>query len=74
MPKRRIPEAPLEGAATPTKAGWRISEWARDTGLGRSSVYNEIKAKRVKAVKSGSATIITTSPAEYLASLRGEAS
>ena len=57
----------------PTKAGWRPNEWTRDTGLSRASVYRLLKDGRIRAVKSGSATIIITPPAEYLASLAGEA-
>ena len=57
----------------PTKAGWRVDEWTFATGLSRGSLYKLLKAGRIQAVKSGSATIIITSPAEYLASLRGEA-
>jgi hypothetical protein len=52
-----------------TKAGWRISEWRNDVGVGRSHVYDLIKSGKIVAVKSGKATIIKTSPAEYLASL-----
>ena len=57
----------------PTKAGWRPNEWTRDTGLSRASPYRLLRDGKVKFVKSGGATIITTSPADYLARLAGEA-
>jgi hypothetical protein len=59
--------------AVPTKAGWRPNEWAASTGLSRSKTYQLVKAGRIQAVRASRVTIITTSPAEYLASLRGEA-
>jgi len=58
---------------TSIKAGWRVDEWTFATGLSRGSLYKLLKAGRIQAVKSGNATIIVTSHAEYLASLRGEA-
>jgi hypothetical protein len=55
--------------ASPTKAGWRVNEWARDIGCGRSHVYDLLGAGKIKAVKSGKATIIVTEPRAYLATL-----
>ena len=49
-----------------TKAGWRVNEWARDTGLSRAYVYNLLGAGRLCSVKVGTARIITTTPAEFL--------
>ena len=60
-------------AAHSTKAGWRVDEWTADTGLSRSLTYNLLKAGRIEAVKLGKVTVITTSPANVLASLRTEA-
>ena len=51
------------------KVGWRISEWANDTGLSRAYVYLLLGAGTISSVKSGNARIITTAPAAYLASL-----
>jgi hypothetical protein len=68
--QNRLPE-PM--TASSTKAGWRPNEWTRDTGLSRASLYRLLKDGKIKAVKSGSATIIITSPAEYLAGLGSEA-
>jgi hypothetical protein len=57
----------------PPKAGWRVNEWAESVGLCRASVYNLLSAGAIASVKSGSARIIVTAPADYLASLAGEA-
>lgn len=58
--------------ATPTKAGWRVNEWASDAGLSRAYVYNLLKAGTVRSVKVGSRRIIVTPPGEFLAALGGE--
>jgi hypothetical protein len=55
-----------------SKVGWRISEWANDTGLSRAYVYLLLGAGTISSVKSGNARIITTSPKDYLASLAGD--
>ena len=73
MHNNRSEGAPQAASASLTKAGWRVDEWTYATGLSRGSLYKLLKAGKVEAVKSGSATIIVTSPAEYLAGLRGEA-
>jgi hypothetical protein len=56
-------------ANTPMKAGWRVREWCGAVGVGRSHLYELLNQKKVRAVKSGKATIIVTPPQEYLASL-----
>jgi hypothetical protein len=56
-----------------SKAGWRVNEWARDAGLGRSSVYNLLAAGAITSVKVGKARVITTAPADFLAALRERA-
>jgi hypothetical protein len=53
------------------KRGWRIKTWADQVEVSRSTVYNLMDAHRIDSVKLGKARIITTSPAEFLASLRG---
>jgi hypothetical protein len=68
MRKRKYTQAALH-VANPTKVGWRVNEWTADTGLSRAYLYKLLKNGGIQAVKSGSATIIITSPAEYLASL-----
>jgi hypothetical protein len=52
-----------------SKAGWRIPEWSTAVGVGRSHTYVLINAKKIDARKSGKATIITTSPEDYVNSL-----
>jgi hypothetical protein len=59
--------------ARPTKAGWRVEEWAADCGLSRSYTYNLLARGAIKGVRVGRNRIITTPPAEYLASLANEA-
>jgi hypothetical protein len=62
-----------EPAANATgKCGWRVAEFAEAVGLCRASIYNLLSAGRLRSVKSGSARIILTPPAEFLASLADE--
>jgi hypothetical protein len=49
-----------------TKAGWRIPEWCRDTGTGRSMALQLIKDGKIKSVKIGKSRVITTTPGEFL--------
>jgi hypothetical protein len=49
--------------------GWRVRDWSRQAGVGRTSTFNLIKAGTIAAVKHGAATVITTPPKDYLASL-----
>lgn len=51
----------------PTKAGWRVSEWAAD--VSRAFVYELLSHKKIASGNAGGARIITTRPADYLASL-----
>jgi excisionase family DNA binding protein len=57
----------------PNKAGWRVAEWAASAGISRSSVYELIADNRISSVRFGGARIITTSPEDFLKSLRGAA-
>jgi hypothetical protein len=54
---------------SPARAGWRIRAWGESVGVGRSHVNDLIKNRIIRARKSGSATIIETQPADYIASL-----
>lgn len=74
MNERRRTRLKEPAAANSAKCGWRVSEWAAAVGLCRASVYNLLSAKTIRSVKSGSARIITTAPADYLASLADEPS
>jgi hypothetical protein len=60
-------------SSSPTKVGWRVGEWCRDTGLSRSFAYELLAGGVIHSVKTGNARIITTSPGDYIASLAGEA-
>jgi hypothetical protein len=50
---------------------WRPAAWLRACGypFSRPVLYREIAAGRIEARKARRCTIITTSPAQYLASL-----
>lgn len=54
------------------KVGWRIPEWSRDVGCGKSTTNELIREKKIDSVKLGTARIITTPPGEFLASLAAE--
>jgi hypothetical protein len=51
------------------KFGWRPAEWSEAAGCSRSYTYQLMAAKRLRTVKIGAMRIITTHPAEFLASL-----
>lgn len=57
------------GQVAHTKAGWRVPEWSRDVGCGKSLTNELIRDKKIASVKLGGARIITTPPAQFLASL-----
>lgn len=46
------------GYPTPTKAAYSITEFCDLTSLGRSRVFEEIREKRLRAVKVGRRTLI----------------
>jgi hypothetical protein len=52
-----------------SQIGRRVPQFCHEVGLSRSTVYNEMSAGRIKAVKAGKRVIITTQPSEYLATL-----
>ena len=56
-------------AASPTKAGWRLNEWLRDVGFGRSKYYSLPLDLQPRCVKVGALRLIVEPPAEYLARL-----
>lgn len=51
-----------------SKVGWSIDEWCQDSGLGRSTTYILLKRGEITSAKVGARRVITTNPAEYLAS------
>ena len=54
--------------ASPTKAGWRVNEWAADAGLSRSFVYILLADHQISSVKVGGKRLITTPPLAFIAS------
>jgi len=53
---------------------WRVDSWRREVAnISRSKFYEERKAGRIETVKLGAATLVVTSPKEYVAALRGKA-
>mgnify|MGYP006185093905 CR=1 FL=1 len=38
-----------------SRAGWRLSQWANETGVSRSLVYKLLDANRIESVKIGAA-------------------
>ncbi len=55
------------------RAGWREADWCAEAGIGRTRMWQLIKANEVKVKRSGRCTIIVTSPREWLASLSEKA-
>ena len=55
-----------------SRVGWRPKRWADEADLSRSKTYELIKNRTIKTVKVGSARVIITPPAEYLASQAAE--
>jgi len=54
-------------------AAWRVNDWRRQVPMSRTKFYQERDAGRIETVKLGSATLVTTSPKDYLTSLRANA-
>jgi hypothetical protein len=52
-------------------AAWRVDAWRRQVPISRSKFYQERNAGRIKTVKVGSSTLVTTAPKDYLAALAG---
>ena len=48
---------------------WREREWCAEAKVGRSTMWEQIKLGRVKVRKCGRATLIITSPREWVHSL-----
>jgi hypothetical protein len=57
----------------PAKAAWKVREWSQAVGCSRSRTHERIAQKRVASVKFGATRLITTSPEDFIASLRGAA-
>jgi len=50
-------------------AAWRVNAWRQKVPISRSKFYQERNAGRIKTVKVGSSTLVTTAPKDYLAAL-----
>ena len=48
------------------RAGWRPKRWAAEADVSRSYTYQLIDAGKLRVVKVGAATVILTSPREFL--------
>jgi hypothetical protein len=62
-----------DDSASVVKVGWRRAEWGEAVGLCRVTVYNLMNAWAIQSVKAGSARIIVTAPATFLARLANDA-
>lgn len=47
----------------------RIKEWCAVVGIGNTTFHKLVKEKRVRTAKCGKATLVLTSPADFVASL-----
>jgi hypothetical protein len=55
-------------------AAWRINVWRQHVAnMSRSKFYEEREAGRIQTVKMGSATLVVTSPRQYIESLKAQA-
>lgn len=55
-----------------TQCGWSVEDWSKATSICRSNVFQLIQRGAIKSVLFGKRRIITTHPAQFLASLSGE--
>jgi hypothetical protein len=53
----------------PSKAGWSVDEFVSATSICRTNVFSFIKSGQIKSVNVGRRRVITTPPADFLASL-----
>jgi hypothetical protein len=57
-------------AAITTPPPRRIRPWRRAVGIGHTCFYSEVARGKIEVAKVGNATIVITTPEQYLASLR----
>jgi hypothetical protein len=62
----------MGGRAFTPPAGWSVADWSRATSIGRTKIFELLKLQKIDSVCFGRRRIITTSPAEFLASLASE--
>ena len=65
----RKPETVGQPSPAIERAGYREPAWCAEAGIGRTTLWKEIKLGRVRVKKCGRATIIVTSPRQWLESL-----
>jgi len=70
LPKPRNRREGRADVAGHEPAAWRVNDWLRKVPVSRTKFYEERGAGRIKTVKCGSATLVTTTPKEYLSALR----
>jgi excisionase family DNA binding protein len=69
-PENAEPQAGQSDRLTSNRLAWPIDEFADALGIGRSKLYAEIRAGKLKAKKLGSRTLITATEAHaYIDSL-----
>jgi len=51
------------------RVAWREPDWCAEAGIGRSTMWKEIKSGRLRVRKCGRATLIVTSPREWIEKL-----
>jgi hypothetical protein len=52
-----------------TQVAWRVPEWARATGVGRSKVYQLLAAGTISSACIGRRRVIVTPPADFIKTL-----
>ncbi len=63
----------ITASAPASRAGWREAAWCAETSIGRTKMWQLIKAGEIKVKRSGRCTIIVTPPRMWLASLSEKA-
>ena len=55
------------------KAAWTVNEWLDEGLVSRTKFYEEVRAGRIRILKCGRKSLVTTKPMEWLASLENVA-
>ena len=61
-----------DAVANREPAAWRVNDWRQQVPISRTKFYEQRNAGLIRTVKVGAATLVLTSPQEYLAALRDE--
>jgi excisionase family DNA binding protein len=67
MPKQAKNPEPIVPVA------WSVKVWSKSTGVGHTKTYELIKDNKIRSVKFGAKRLITTPPADFIASLSQQA-